>query len=576
MEVTRHNLKDALKDVETHIVNADFYAIDLEMSGIDTSLFRSRGLTPQQTYKRMAEAASKYSMIQFGLSLFLKREGDDEGYDAKTYNFYTFQQLNTDIVMSSRAMEFLRENGMDFQKWVSEGITYCNAATEEKLRARYLDAQEPMVADKKKKYPPLKLTRVLDIEFVDNAVADFKWWLAEIQTKSDSGSPAEEKMEFAFKKCNAFLRKALHGAVDEILEVVSNGDACFEREVRAGQLHIIRLSTAAKEAHMAEKVAENEEKFSSAIGLRRLFKILAESKLALVGHNPMYDLLFIMDSFDAPLPDKLTAFKHRVHQLFPRVVDTKYLATYTTSAPLLYDGPVYHDTSLEALYKDLLQQDKIPLIDNAYHKESDGDGQYHQAGWDAYCTGACFAALAKTYVEHVGDDTHPETTWEDVVFHAGNRLNGTSSLLRWDLTTDTDTSDAEIRGGAVFHVAGITAADGGDKLAQLFDAPDILTSITWINDTSAFVHVVPKKEYGKPTAPLDTAACLAAAKRAGLQRGLEVTPWVQYCREIDTPTDAPVTSGWLGWLFGSGTKDSSSSSAEQGSSEQSRKRRRVE
>lgn len=38
-------------------------------------------------------------MIQFGLSLFLKREGEDGGYDAKTYNFYTFQQLDTGVVI---------------------------------------------------------------------------------------------------------------------------------------------------------------------------------------------------------------------------------------------------------------------------------------------------------------------------------------------------------------------------------------------------------------------------------------------------------------------------------------------
>lgn len=58
-------------------------------------------------------------------------------------------------------MQFLRDNGMDFQKWVYEGVTYCNAAAEEKMRARYFDEQEPQAVDKKKKYPPLKLTRAV-------------------------------------------------------------------------------------------------------------------------------------------------------------------------------------------------------------------------------------------------------------------------------------------------------------------------------------------------------------------------------------------------------------------------------
>lgn len=47
-----------------------------------------------------------------------------------------------------------------------------------------------------------------------------------------------------------------------------------------------------------------------------------------VGHNCFTDLIFFHQCFLGQLPDKVEDFQARIHQLFPVLVDTKYLATH--------------------------------------------------------------------------------------------------------------------------------------------------------------------------------------------------------------------------------------------------------
>jgi len=48
----------------------------------------------------------------------------------------------------------------------------------------------------------------------------------------------------------------------------------------------------------------------------------------LVGHNMFTDLVYFYRSFVGPLPDTLEEFCEAIHELFPQIVDTKYLATH--------------------------------------------------------------------------------------------------------------------------------------------------------------------------------------------------------------------------------------------------------
>ena len=67
---------------------------------------------------RQIAAATKYAIIQFGVSLFHRNEADN-GYVAYTYNFYLFPSSGADLILSADAITFLRNNGMDFGKWMT-------------------------------------------------------------------------------------------------------------------------------------------------------------------------------------------------------------------------------------------------------------------------------------------------------------------------------------------------------------------------------------------------------------------------------------------------------------------------
>ena len=58
-----------------------------------------------------------------------------------------------------------------------------------------------------------------------------------------------------------------------------------------------------------------------------LQQLLRSRRYTLVGHNVLVDLVFFHQTFIGPLPDRVADFADRIHRLFPRVVDTKFMAT---------------------------------------------------------------------------------------------------------------------------------------------------------------------------------------------------------------------------------------------------------
>jgi RimJ/RimL family protein N-acetyltransferase len=64
------------------------------------------------------------------------------------------------------------------------------------------------------------------------------------------------------------------------------------------------------------------------LGFRRVWLALIAARLPLVGHNCMFDLLFLYAAFEGELPDTLPDFKRELHARFPVIIDTKVLANH--------------------------------------------------------------------------------------------------------------------------------------------------------------------------------------------------------------------------------------------------------
>lgn len=78
----------------------------------------------------------------------------------------------------------------------------------------------------------------------------------------------------------------------------------------------------------------------------RVKQRLVEHRPILVGHNIFTDLVYFCRCFFGPLPDTVEEFQVMVHDLFPVIVDTKYLATHDC-------GSVNPPSSLVELNEDL-------------------------------------------------------------------------------------------------------------------------------------------------------------------------------------------------------------------------------
>lgn len=245
MDVTKENFAEVLPGLEAALEDCEFVAIDFEMTGIslpgNNSSSRSNyGDTPQERYAKMYPISSRYNIVQMGVCVFSKAtkkgklaEGEKETLVARPYNFYTFAAEGEDVVMSLSATHFLKDQGMDFNKWVRQGVSYTNEAGEAYLVKKLdqereqdrLDAEAAAAAAGEggggSEKSRMKLTKAADIEFVKAQMKTVTAWVESEEVEGNGGGSEEEVREAARRfrelsltRTNAFLRRALFEAID--------------------------------------------------------------------------------------------------------------------------------------------------------------------------------------------------------------------------------------------------------------------------------------------------------------------------------------------------------------------------
>jgi len=125
---------------------------------------------------------------------------------------------------------------------------------------------------------------------------------------------------------------------------------------------------------------KNEPVFTDLEALKKniqsLQKTLKTKAIILVGHNLFIDLIFIYKTFIGTLPDQVTEFNKCIHELFPRVFDTKYLATQAGSS-------MRTKSSLKDLCDELKDRHN-PFIALAERHVAYGPrSREHEAGYDS-------------------------------------------------------------------------------------------------------------------------------------------------------------------------------------------------
>ncbi|KAL9097483.1 MAG: hypothetical protein Q9165_000379 [Trypethelium subeluteriae] len=437
MDINATSFSGKLLDILSAISESQFVAFDLELSGIPTNRRKpnSAKQTLQERYEEIKQAAERYQILQVGLTCVresrrpVNADGSQEietVYTVQPYNFNISpllpERMGVERIFSfqSGAAEFLVQHGFRIDLPFTEGVPYLSR-DEAKL------AEERGYAKMEKRaLPDIDLSKPGDataVEFMDDVRHAIQEWQKKGKPNYLDIDPGvrqvpEQEHQAVLSK---FEMRLVHQLVRaEFPKLQSFG--------KRGYVQIVRLDETRELAWQKEKRGKITEGIAERTGFRWIVEWLAGSDMSqidvksfarnpstgeaacvdlqylqsrwnrakdlmkmrrpiLVGHNLFIDLIYLYRTFLGPLPQTVEEYASIIHRLFPRVMDTKYIATHNV-------GRIKPDSSLDSLHM-------VLSVTHPAHKKYDAITAYHEAGYDSLLT-ACVLIRLSTKLEALG------------------------------------------------------------------------------------------------------------------------------------------------------------------------------
>ena len=477
MDITARNFNESLELIKTAISESSFISIDGEFTGLlSDSAFSINALdTAEERYHKLRKGALDFLLFQFGLCAFQYIEDEDK-YLIKPFNFYIFPRpLNREshdvrFLCQSGSIDFLAAQGFDFNKVFKEGISFLTPLDEEKQKNIIRDKYQQL-NEKQKETGVVNTPITVPDEhksFIESTIA-----LIENLLTSDA-----ESVELP--QCNGFLRKILYQLAASKFE----GKILLETTFDEKKQHHFKASRIAGPEDVKKKteakMQQELNEISDAVGFTKIVKHIAESGKLVVGHNMILDLLHLVNRFWCPLPESYADFKGLVGTVCPRIIDTKVMAS---NQPFREYFP---STGLADLYKGLQSKPfvstPIEFAQN-FPAYTSGTDKLHEAGYDAFITGNCFAimmkhlaSLQKTPSRFLKVDAPLLQPYVNKLFLMKINDIPYMNLAGKDITPNRD---------HVFHVT-FPADWKTNDIQQLF-LPFGGGFVSWVDNTSAFV-----------------------------------------------------------------------------------------
>ncbi|KAJ2909717.1 hypothetical protein GGI21_001599 [Coemansia aciculifera] len=465
MDVTRDNFEHALAEFQQAISTCDFAAIDMEMTGLyeDRARQPSRLDTKHERYTKLLQSVESYGVIQVGICLFSwvegqadeRKDGSIGYYEARPFNFNVFPctsvagfPVEMHFGCKNTAFEFLARNSFDFNKWVYQGVPYLNAAQADRIRADrvgLLTKRQPCVEVDETHKP-----------FVKELEASLRRFM---KNKSEKVLRCET--------ANSYQRKLVHDAV-------ARHNTLGTRS-RNGSLEIIKGTRKAMARHVAKKVYALNSSINEARGFCQIVDLLSAARKPVVGHNMLLDVMHAFSKFQQPLPASRTEFGRKLAQFLPILIDTKYVIESTPAIKARYRTSNLDEIG-PMLEQETVRNHTHGMIRNHPRFAHDSTHAMHEAGYDAYMTGATFIRLLN--LEGELDLSASSVSSELVLYRYINRLYvALGDELYWNLTDD---SVKEARASRAKHVhdeassaaAAVAVADDDDDTGSTVSLSD--------------------------------------------------------------------------------------------------------
>eukprot|EP01102_Stenamoeba_stenopodia_P005043 TRINITY_DN15546_c0_g1_i1.p1 TRINITY_DN15546_c0_g1~~TRINITY_DN15546_c0_g1_i1.p1 ORF type:complete len:550 (+),score=125.28 TRINITY_DN15546_c0_g1_i1:168-1817(+) len=463
MEVTQSNFREMLPLVKEALDRCVFAAVETELTGVEKDLARELHVldTIEERYQRIKSSAQSFLVNQFGLSTF-EWNAAEKQFEAKTFNFYIFPKpfgrIDQRFYCQASSLLFLSQNGFDFNKMVEEGIPFLTIPQEEECRARLNEQTAGKSAP-----PDIVRLNDYDLHFI-------KYVLFRISEWQRKPSP---RVPLRAGPCDSFLR---YHIIKEIYEKFPN---VFVESTRVRGKPFIVI-TEATDGEIKERELKQREKLAdeleSTIGFRRVIELLRDSKKPLIGYNMLRDLANAYHLFYKPLPDSCDQFKASLHTLFPKLYDVRFIASNHSELDVHYARSLvdiyfmlnvskYHDSP------------KIVHADNFDRYKEDESKFAHEAGFDAFMTGAAY--LRMMYILN-GEN--------DLSKLADNANENRLYLTNWEASFNVSALQEIPNFDNVFYVSNIPDGSSTTSLYHIF-AQFGRVQVKWINKNSAFVMV---------------------------------------------------------------------------------------
>ncbi|KAM9210759.1 poly(A)-specific ribonuclease PARN [Dugong dugon] len=485
MEIIRSNFKSNLHKVYQAIEEADFFAIDGEFSGISdgpsvTALTNGFD-TPEERYQKLKKHSMDFLLFQFGLCTF-KYDHTDSKYITKSFNFYVFpkpfNRSSPDVkfVCQSSSIDFLASQGFDFNKVFRNGIPYLNQEEERQLREQY---------DEKRLQSngggALSFTSPNTSKCPVMVPEEQKKFIDQVVEKIEDLLQSDENKNLDLEPCTGFQRKLIYQTLSWKYPKGIHVET-LETEKKERYIVISKVDEEERKRREQQKHAKELEGLNDAVGFSRVIHAIANSGKLVIGHNMLLDVMHTVHQFYCPLPADLNEFKEMTTCVFPRLLDTKLMASTQPFKDII------NNTSLAELEKRLKETPfNPPKVESAegFPSYDTASEQLHEAGYDAYITGLCFISMANYLGSFLSPPKIHVSARSKLIEPFFNKL----FLMRvMDIPyLNLEGPDLQPKRDHVLHVTFPKEWKTSD-LYQLFSAFGNI-QISWIDDTSAFVSL---------------------------------------------------------------------------------------
>jgi poly(A)-specific ribonuclease len=371
VDVTAANFDSELKRFQQLLPEAFLVSVDTEFTGLEASEKNRSNWSDSiaQRYRKSRDNCSQFMALQIGVCLWTTN--DKQEYVAYPFNFYVMPKDKNFLVQAS-SLRFLADNHYDFNKTFGEGIPFLNLDEESQRKDKVLI----------RTYDKITIGPKEEI-LLNDLVKQISDW-------RDSATTGEV---LEMPNLTGFQRLLAYQEVDQRFD-----DIYFDSK-RTGPQVVLKVSKITKEEKEnlnRQKVDAALKKIDEEVGFTKVMKSITEqsNQFVVVGHNMFLDLLHFYDKFYKRLPQELPEFVKETNQLFPQVMDTKYIAI---NDPGISD--VVKTTDLGFLHQNIAKisannAPKITIPSN--FGQGSGSGVYHQAGFDAFITGYVYLHMLHT------------------------------------------------------------------------------------------------------------------------------------------------------------------------------------